>query len=66
VVTGCDKSTHKISDQNFFKVDLQYFHDYVGLNLSIGLAPNLIIEVSGALGSDEISVSGEMAFDTAS
>lgn len=56
----------KIPDQKSGKVNLQYFHDHVGLSSSIGLTPTPIVEVSGALGHDEISVGGEMAFDTAS
>uniref|UniRef100_A0A0C9S6F9 TSA: Wollemia nobilis Ref_Wollemi_Transcript_15001_1301 transcribed RNA sequence n=1 Tax=Wollemia nobilis TaxID=56998 RepID=A0A0C9S6F9_9CONI len=56
----------KIPDQKSGKVDLQYLHDLVGLSSSIGLTPTPIVEFSGTVGSDEISVGGEVGFETAS
>lgn len=56
----------KIPDQKSGKVDLQYLHDNVGVSSSIGLTPTPIIDFSGTLGTDELVLGGEVAFDTAS
>ncbi|KAH9305057.1 hypothetical protein KI387_009461 [Taxus chinensis] len=56
----------KIPDHKSGKVDLQYLHDHVGLSSSIGLTPTPVVEFSGALGTHEYSLGGELAFDTAS
>ena len=48
-----------------FQVEIQYLHDYTGINASIGLTANPVVNLSGAVGSKTLSVGADVAFDTA-
>ncbi|URE38971.1 membrane protein porin [Musa troglodytarum] len=55
-----------IPDQRSGKVELQYLHDYAGVNASIGLTANPVVNFSsGVVGSKTVSVGADVAFDTA-
>ncbi|RRT84611.1 hypothetical protein B296_00013366 [Ensete ventricosum] len=54
-----------IPDQRSGKVELQYLHDYAGVNASIGLTANPVVNLSGVVGSKKVSVGADVAFDTA-
>ncbi|WOK91319.1 mitochondrial outer membrane protein porin 1-like [Canna indica] len=54
-----------IPDQRSGKVELQYLHDYAGVNASIGLTANPVVNLSGVVGSKSLSVGADVAFDTA-
>lgn len=54
----------KVPDERSGKVELQYLHDYVGLNTSIGLTANPIVNFSGVLGSKTVSAGTDVSFDT--
>ncbi|URE20050.1 membrane protein porin [Musa troglodytarum] len=54
-----------IPDQRSGKVELQYLHDYAGVNASIGLTANPVVNLSGVVGSKNVSVGADVAFDTA-
>jgi voltage-dependent anion channel protein 2 len=45
---------------------VQYLHHHAAIDSSIGLNPNPLLELSAAIGSNNISVGGEVGFDTAS
>ncbi|XP_058105296.1 mitochondrial outer membrane protein porin of 36 kDa [Magnolia sinica] len=55
-----------IPDQRSGKVELQYAHDYAGISTSIGLTANPIVNFSGVVGSNVLSVGTDLSFDTAS
>ncbi|CAL9060281.1 mitochondrial outer membrane protein porin 1 [Musa acuminata AAA Group] len=54
-----------IPDQRSGKVELHYLHDYAGVNASIGLTANPVVNFSGVVGSKTVSVGADVAFDTA-
>ncbi|CAL9194276.1 unnamed protein product [Musa hybrid cultivar] len=54
-----------IPDQRSGKVELHYLHDYAGVNASIGLTANPVVNFSGVVGSKIVSVGADVAFDTA-
>ncbi|THU59094.1 hypothetical protein C4D60_Mb03t21370 [Musa balbisiana] len=54
-----------VPDQRSGKVEIQYLHDYTGINASIGLTANPVVNLSGAVGSKTLSVGADVAFDTA-
>ncbi|XP_077252668.1 mitochondrial outer membrane protein porin of 34 kDa-like [Tasmannia lanceolata] len=54
-----------IPDQRSGKAELQYLYDYAGINTSIGLTANPIVNFSGVVGSNVLAVGGDVAFDTA-
>ncbi|XP_065850118.1 mitochondrial outer membrane protein porin 4 [Euphorbia lathyris] len=56
----------KIPDHKSGKMDLKYLHQHAAINSSIGLNPTPQLELSAAIGSDELSLGGEIGFDTAS
>lgn len=45
---------------------MQYFHPHAAINSSIGLNPAPHLEFSAAIGSKDLSLGGEVGFDTAS
>lgn len=47
------------------QVELQYLHDYAGINTSIGLTANPVVNLSGVIGSDAVSLGADVSFDTA-
>jgi len=48
------------------KAELQYLHPHVGINGSVGLNPNPLVNVSGVVGSKALAFGVDVAFDTAS
>lgn len=56
----------KIPDHKSGKLDVQYFHHHAAIESSIGLNPNPLLEFSAAIGSSNLSLGGEVGFDTAS
>ncbi|KAL5549112.1 hypothetical protein UlMin_004343 [Ulmus minor] len=56
----------RIPDNKSGKLDVQYLHPHAAIDSSIGLNPNPLLELSAAIGSKELSLGGEVGFDTAS
>ncbi|KAH6791129.1 voltage dependent anion channel 1 [Perilla frutescens var. frutescens] len=54
----------KVPDQRSGKLELQYLHDYAGISSSVGLTANPIVNFSAALGSSNLAVGSDVAFDT--
>ncbi|XP_020242614.1 mitochondrial outer membrane protein porin 1-like [Asparagus officinalis] len=54
-----------VPDQKSGKVELQYLHDYAGVNASIGLTANPIVNLSGVFGTGAVSVGADVSLDTA-
>nr|CAD1824224.1 unnamed protein product [Ananas comosus var. bracteatus] len=54
-----------VPDQRSGKVEVQYLHDYAGINASIGLTANPIVNFSGVLGTKALSAGADVSFDTA-
>jgi voltage-dependent anion channel protein 2 len=48
-----------------YQLELQYLHEYAGVNASIGLNPNPMVNLSGVFGSKALSVGIDVSFDTA-
>ncbi|XP_010925058.1 mitochondrial outer membrane protein porin 1 isoform X2 [Elaeis guineensis] len=55
-----------VPDQRSGKVELQYLHDYAGVNTSIGLTANPIVNISSVFGTKAFAVGADVSFDTAS
>ncbi|KAL2928929.1 Mitochondrial outer membrane protein porin 4 [Bienertia sinuspersici] len=55
-----------IPDQKSGKLDLQYRNYHAAVNSSVGLNPTPTLDCNAAIGNEEISLGGEMAFNTAS
>jgi voltage-dependent anion channel protein 2 len=47
-------------------VELQYQHEYAGISTSIGLTANPIVNFSGVVGNNALSLGTDLSFDTAS
>ncbi|KAJ6330851.1 hypothetical protein OIU76_009446 [Salix suchowensis] len=47
-------------------MDVQYIHHHAAIESSIGLNPTPLLELSAAIGSGNLSLGGEVGFDTAS
>ncbi|KAM0938925.1 putative Porin domain superfamily, eukaryotic porin/Tom40 [Dioscorea sansibarensis] len=56
----------KIPDQKSGKLDVQYLHHHAAITTSIGLTPTPLLEFSAAIGSKEVSIGGDIGFDSAS
>nr|CAD1833910.1 unnamed protein product [Ananas comosus var. bracteatus] len=54
-----------VPDQRSGKVELQYLHDYAGVNASIGLTANPVVNLAGVVGTKALSVGADVSFDTA-
>ncbi|KAA8530317.1 hypothetical protein F0562_005026 [Nyssa sinensis] len=54
----------KVPDQRSGKVEVQYLHDYAGISTSIGLTANPIVNFSGVLGTNVVSLGTDVSFDT--
>uniref|UniRef100_A0A453KP06 Mitochondrial outer membrane protein porin 1 n=1 Tax=Aegilops tauschii subsp. strangulata TaxID=200361 RepID=A0A453KP06_AEGTS len=54
-----------VPDQKSGKVELQYLHDYAGINASIGLTANPVVNLSGAFGTSALAVGADVSLDTA-
>lgn len=48
------------------QVELQYQHEYAGISTGIGLTASPIVNFSGVIGNNTVSVGTDLAFDTAS
>jgi voltage-dependent anion channel protein 2 len=46
-------------------VELQYQHEYAGISTSLGLTANPIVNFSGVIGSNVVSLGTDLSFDTA-
>nr|AWW14800.1 porin voltage-dependent anion-selective channel protein [Passiflora edulis] len=56
----------RVPDQRSGKVELQYQHEYAGISAALGLTANPIVNFSGVVGSEAISLGTDVSFDTAS
>ncbi|XP_044490149.1 mitochondrial outer membrane protein porin of 36 kDa-like [Mangifera indica] len=56
----------RIPDQRSGKVELQYQHEYAGISTGIGLTASPIVNFSGVIGNNSLSLGTDLAFDTAS
>ncbi|XP_039138700.1 mitochondrial outer membrane protein porin 6 [Dioscorea cayenensis subsp. rotundata] len=56
----------KMPDQKSGKLDVQYLHHHAAITTSIGLTPTPLLELSAAIGNKEVSIGGEIGFDSAS
>jgi len=54
-----------VPDQRSGKFELQYLHDYAGVNASIGLTANPVVNLSGVFGSNTLAVGADVSLDTA-
>ncbi|KAL5223472.1 hypothetical protein ABZP36_010111 [Zizania latifolia] len=52
-----------VPDQRSGKFELQYLHDYAGVNVSIGLTANPIVNLSSVFGTNSLDV-GACVFGT--
>jgi hypothetical protein len=50
----------------WWQVELQYQHEYAGISTSIGLTANPIVNFSGVVGNNAVSLGTDLSFDTAS
>lgn len=50
----------------WLQFELQYLHDYAGVNASIGLTANPIVNLSGSFGTKALAVGADISLDTAS
>uniref|UniRef100_A0ACD5TUB1 Uncharacterized protein n=1 Tax=Avena sativa TaxID=4498 RepID=A0ACD5TUB1_AVESA len=67
MLTGLKTSfSFRVPDQKSGKLDLQYLHDRFTLNSSIGLASAPLVELSGTVGTNQLTVGAEVGFDSAS
>lgn len=55
-----------VPDQRSGKVELQYLHEYAGISTSIGMTANPIVNFSGVIGNNCLSIGTDLSFDTAS
>ncbi|CAH9090171.1 unnamed protein product [Cuscuta epithymum] len=53
-------------DQKSGKVELQYLHEYAGINTSVGLTASPLVNFSGVAGTNNLAVGTDVSFDTAS
>jgi voltage-dependent anion channel protein 2 len=49
----------------WFQVELQYLHDYAGVNASVSLTANPVANLSAAFGTKALAVGAEISFDSA-
>ncbi|XP_020596736.1 mitochondrial outer membrane porin-like isoform X2 [Phalaenopsis equestris] len=54
-----------LPDQKSGKVELQYLHDYTGINASLGLTANPVVNFAGTIGSNKLAVGADVSLDTA-
>ncbi|XP_022730528.1 mitochondrial outer membrane protein porin 4-like isoform X2 [Durio zibethinus] len=67
-VWPCSKAalSFRIPDHKSGKLDVQYLHPHAAIDSSIGLNPTPLLELSATIGTKELSLGGEVGFDTAS
>lgn len=51
---------------SWFQAELQYLHPHLGINGSVGLNPNPLVNFSGVIGTKAFAFGIDVAFDTAS
>jgi len=49
----------------WLQVELQYLHDYAGVNAGIGLTANPVVNLSAAFGTKALAVGADVSLDTA-
>jgi len=49
----------------WLQAEVQYLHDYAGINASFGLNSKPLVSLSGVLGNKAIAVGADVAYDTA-
>ncbi|KAL8114630.1 mitochondrial outer membrane protein porin of 34 kDa-like [Apium graveolens] len=54
----------KVPDERSAKLEVQYLHDYAGINTSVGLTANPTINFSGVFGNSVASLGTDVSFDT--
>ncbi|KAL3525965.1 hypothetical protein ACH5RR_014337 [Cinchona calisaya] len=54
----------RVPDQRSGKLELQYLHDCAGINGSVGLTANPIINFSGVVGTHMLALGTDVSFDT--
>ncbi|KAM7506689.1 hypothetical protein LguiA_017142 [Lonicera macranthoides] len=54
----------RVPDQRSGKLEVQYLHDYAGISSSIGLTANPIVNFSGVVGTNVVSLGTDVSFDT--
>lgn len=54
-----------VPDQKSGKVELQYLHEYAGINTSIGLTASPLVNFSGVAGNNIVALGTDVSFDTA-
>uniref|UniRef100_A0A2P2K8L2 Mitochondrial outer membrane protein porin of 34 kDa n=2 Tax=Rhizophora mucronata TaxID=61149 RepID=A0A2P2K8L2_RHIMU len=54
----------KVPDQRSGKLELQYQHDYAGVSSTIGLTANPVVNFSGVVGTNIVSLGTDVSFDT--
>ena len=47
------------------QVELQYLHDYAGVNASIGLTATPVVNLSAAFGTNTLAFGADVSLDTA-
>ncbi|KAE8661414.1 Mitochondrial outer membrane protein porin 1 [Hibiscus syriacus] len=55
-----------VPDQRSGKVELQYQHEYAGISTSIGLTASPLVNFSGVVGNNFVTIGTDLSFDTAS
>jgi voltage-dependent anion channel protein 2 len=50
----------------WLQFELQYLHDYAGVNASIGLTANPVVNLSSAFGTKAFALGADVSLDTAS
>ncbi|CAN6442337.1 unnamed protein product [Victoria cruziana] len=55
-----------VPDQRSGKVELQYMHEYAGVSTSIGLTASPIVNFAGVIGTKNVALGADLAFDSAS
>ncbi|CAN1272189.1 Mitochondrial outer membrane protein porin of 34 kDa [Linum perenne] len=53
----------KVPDQRSGKLEVQYKHEYAAVASSIGLTANPVVNFSGVIGSDAVSLGTDLSFD---
>ncbi|KAM0963697.1 hypothetical protein ACFX1Q_023635 [Malus domestica] len=56
----------RIPDHKSGKLDVKYLHPHAAFDSSIGLNPTPLLELSGTIGSKDLSLGAEIGFDTTS
>ncbi|KAM0967065.1 hypothetical protein ACFX1X_023060 [Malus domestica] len=54
----------RIPDHKSGKLDVKYLHPHAAFDSSIGLNPTPLLELSGTIGSKDLSLGAEIGFDT--